>query len=115
MEFEDLSGYCIVHANTKSILLERRILLGLTQKQVAEKAGIPYQSYQKFETGERNIKTASFNIACKVITALDMDITKFYNGEYSLGAEIMSSKEGLRYKQNGRLVGVDIEEDESKK
>ena len=99
----------------KDVLLERRMLLGLTQKQVAEKAGIPYQSYQKFEIGERNINTASFNIACKVITALDMDITKFYNGEYSLGAEIMSSKEGLHYKQNGRLVGVDIEEDESKK
>lgn len=77
------------------ILLERRIDLGLTQKQVAAKAGIPYQSYQKFETGERNIKTASFIIACKVIVALDMDITKFYNGDYSLGTEILSSKEVL--------------------
>ena len=65
-----------------SVLREKRLELRLTQKQVAERSGIPYQSYQKFESGERNIMTCSFQIACRVIEALKMDITKFYHGEY---------------------------------
>ena len=67
-----------------SVLREKRLDLRLTQKQVAERSGIPYQSYQKFESGERNIMTCSFQIACRVVEALQMDITKFYYGEYGL-------------------------------
>ena len=67
-----------------SVLREKRLDLRLTQKQVAERSGIPYQSYQKFESGERNIMTCSFQIACRVVEALQMDITKFYHGEYGL-------------------------------
>ena len=68
----------------ENILKEKRSELGLTQRQVAKKSEIPYQSYQKFESGERNIMTCSFQIACRVIEALKMDITKFYHGEYGL-------------------------------
>ena len=66
----------------ENILREKRSELGLTQKQVAKKSEIPYQSYQKFESGERSIMTCSFQIACRVIEALQMDITKFFHGEY---------------------------------
>lgn len=68
---------------TSNILKERRINLRLTQQEVAEKAKILPQQYQKFENGERKIESATFQTACKIIEALDMDITKFYHGEYS--------------------------------
>lgn len=69
---------------TSNILKERRINLRLTQQEVAEKAKILPQQYQKFENGERKIESATFQTACRVIEALDMDITKFYHREYSL-------------------------------
>lgn len=69
---------------TSNILKERRIILRLTQQEVAEKAGILPQQYQKFESGERKIESATFQTACKVIEALNMDINKFYHGEYTL-------------------------------
>lgn len=69
---------------TSNILKERRINLKLTQQEVAEKAGILLQQYQKFESGERKIESATFQTACRVIEALNMDITKFYHREYSL-------------------------------
>ena len=69
---------------TSNILKERRINLRLTQQEVAEKAKILPQQYQKFESGERKIESATFQTACKIIEALNMDINKFYHGEYSL-------------------------------
>ena len=71
MEDFKLDGFQIVHTvekdNGGSILREKRVVLGLTQKQVAEKAKVPLASYQRFESGERNICTASFQLACRVV------------------------------------------------
>ena len=67
--------------NDRGSLRDRRIFLGLTQQAVADRAGIPLQSYQHFESGKRHIRRASFQIACKVIEALEMDISAFYHGE----------------------------------
>lgn len=103
-----LDGFQMVHMEERNILRERRVILGLTQKQVAEKAKIPFQSYQRFESGERNIMTASFQMACRVIEALGMNISDFYHGEYVLGEEIFDSKEGIRYKKTGKLINEDV-------
>ena len=65
MDF-DLSGFQIAHMKPFSILRERRVILGLTQKQVAERAGVVLQQYQKFESGERRIMTSSFELACRI-------------------------------------------------
>lgn len=108
MEFESLAGYVMTHFDTKSILREKRVVLGLTQKQIAERAKIPLQSYQRFESGERNIKTASFQMACRVIEALEMNISDFYHNEYAFGEEIVSSPECLRYKKTGKLINDDV-------
>ena len=105
-----LDGFQIVHMEERNILRERRIILGLTQKQIAEKARIPLQSYQRFESGERNIMTASFQMACRVIEALGMNISEFYHGEYVIGEEVFDSKEGLRYKKTGKLVNEEVTE-----
>lgn len=103
-----LDGFQIGHVEERNILRERRVILGLTQKQVAEKANIPLQSYQRFESGERNIKTASFQMACRVIEALELNVSAFYHGAYALGEEIYASKEGLRYKKTGKLIEEDV-------
>lgn len=110
MEEFNLDGFQMVHMNTKSILQERRVILGMTQKQVAEKANIPLQSYQRFESGDRNIKTASFQLVCRVLEALELNITDFFHGEYVLGEPIFDSKEGLRYKKTGKLINEDVVE-----
>ncbi len=112
MEQIDLSGYQICHLDNDqhSVLREKRVVLGMTQQQVADKAGIVLQQYQKFESGERDIMTCSFRTACKVIEALEMDITDFYHGEYTIGEEVYPSAGGLRYQKTGRLINEDATE-----
>lgn len=106
----DLSGFQMCHFDNKSILREKRVVLGLTQQQVADKAHIVLQQYQKFESGERNIMTCSFQIACRVIEALEMDITSFFHGDYVFAEEVYMSKEGLRYKKTDKLINEDVEQ-----
>lgn len=105
-----LDGFQFIHADEKSIMQERRIILGMTQKQVAEKAKITLQSYQRFESGNRNIMTASFQVACRVIEALEMNISDFYHGEYVLGEKLLDTKEGLRYAKTGKLITEDVDD-----
>ena len=107
----NLDGFQLVHYEDKSVLQERRVILGMTQKQVAEKAKIPLQSYQRFESGDRNIKTASFQVACRVLEALELNIKDIFHGEYVLSEPIFNSKEGLRYKKTGKLINDDVIDD----
>ncbi len=105
-----LDGFQIGNIDEGSMLRERRVILGLTQQAVADRAKIPLQSYQQFESGKRNIMRASFSIACRVLEALEMNISDFYHGEYAFCEEIFESKEGLRYKKTGKLINEDVEE-----
>lgn len=77
------SGFKIASVETCNILKRKRLQLELTQQQVADKAGIHQQQYQKFENGDRDLMNSSFYTACKVIEALDMDISSFYHRKYS--------------------------------
>lgn len=103
------SGLLIVHFHEKEVLREKRVILGLTQQQVADKAKIKLQQYQKFEGGERNLRTASFNLACRVIEALEMDVTSYYHGEYVFGEEVYWDDEGTKYVKTGKLTTEDVE------
>ena len=78
----------IMRVEEKWILRDYREKLGLTQQQVADKANIQLRQYQRFESGERNLSSSSFNIACRVIEALGLDINKYYHGEYVCGDEV---------------------------
>jgi len=69
------------------ILKRAREKLGLTQQQVADKAKIHYRQYQRFESGERNLSSSSFNIACRVLKALDLDISAYDRGDYVISEE----------------------------
>lgn len=66
------------YKKTGEMLGQRRRQLYLTQQQVADKALISLRQYQRFEAEERDIMNASFDTACRVIKALDMDISDFY-------------------------------------
>ena len=55
----------------------------MTQQQVADIASITIRHYRMFESGERKLSTSSFLIASKVLTALELDLTAFAEGEYS--------------------------------
>ena len=86
------------------ILKKKRIILGLTQTEVAKKACTSLRSYQRFENGERDILTSSFKTACGIIEALGMSVDGFYHGDYSFRREICFSEEGLRYEKDGELI-----------
>ena len=103
-------GFQIIHPEKKkgAILREKRVTQNLTQQQVADKAGIRLQQYQRLENNERNIMTASFQLACRVIEALGMDISDFYHGEYIFGEEVYMDKEGMKYVKTGRLTSEDV-------
>ena len=106
-----MGGFRIVHSQNKNdgLLKETRVVTGLTQQQVADKAGIKLQQYQKFESGERNLRTASFQIACRVLEALNLDIVKYFHRNYVLGEERYLDSEGWKYKKTGKLVTEDVE------
>ena len=65
-----------------TLLQKKRLYLNMTQREAAQRIGIPFSTYQKFETGERNIWTASFTVTCKVLYALDMNPDDFFRRRY---------------------------------
>ncbi len=112
MNNDELKGYQLCHVadDMRSVLYEQRIVHRLTQKQVAERANITLQQYQKFESGARNIMTSSFRIACRVIEALELDITAFFHGEYVIGEEVFFVGKKIYYKKTGRPIDEDVTE-----
>jgi transcriptional regulator with XRE-family HTH domain len=68
----------------RGILIGQREKLGMTQEEVAEKAGITLKQYQRYEKQESGLSSSSFRIVNAVLSALDLDITAFEKGEYSL-------------------------------
>ena len=69
------------------ILKNAREKLGMTQQQVADNARIQLRQYQRFESGERNLSSSSFNIACRILDALQLDITSYAHGKYVLSQD----------------------------
>src|SRR4030088_1744911 len=56
---------------------ERRIMLGLTQQQLAEMIGVTYQQAHK---SERGINRVSAGRLCEIARVLNAEITYFYDG-----------------------------------
>ena len=67
-------------------------MLRMTQQEIADRAKITLRQYQRLESGERSILTCSFGLACRVIEALDMDVSKFYHGDYYLEEEVKTMR-----------------------
>lgn len=51
--------------------------MGLSQQEVAQKAGMQLRQYQRFETGERKLSAATLRIALAVCDVLELDPHRF--------------------------------------
>lgn len=111
MENINFEGFhpCHLDDDAHGILREKRVVLGLTQQQVADKANIVLQQYQKFESGERSIMNCSFDIACRVIKALGMNISDFYHGKYVIGEEVFEKNGELCYNSTEQSINSDVD------
>lgn len=56
-------------------LRERRMLLGLSQDELAQRIGLSFQQLQKYETGENRISAARLY---RIAQVLDVSITWFF-------------------------------------
>lgn len=72
MSKSDIPGYFTMQ-NDGGILRDRREMLGLTQQQVADKAGIQLRQYQRFETNERGLSGASMRIGLSICSVLKIN------------------------------------------
>lgn len=72
IELEDIPS-----TTGRQMLVERREQLGLTQQEVADKAGIQLRQYQRFESGERALRSSTLRIALAVCDALMLDAHRF--------------------------------------
>ena len=66
------------------MLIGQREKLGLTQEEVAQRAGIKLEQYQRYEQCGVNISSSSLRIVHAVLKALELDTTAFDNGAYVL-------------------------------
>ena len=87
-----LDGFQTIIPTAAAVLLKKRQMLRLTQQEIADRAKITLRQYQRLESGERSILTCSFGLACRVIEALDMDVSKFYHGDYYLEEEVKTMR-----------------------
>ena len=85
------------------VLKKRRKQLGMTLQDVADKAGIDIKQYQRFESGDRELASASFMTTVQVIKALELDPVKYAAGEYEI-------KELIYRGHDGRLYNFDTDE-----
>ena len=55
-------------------LAKRRMELDMTQQQVADKAKVPYPTYQKLDNGTTDFSKAQVNTAMRIAKALETTI-----------------------------------------
>lgn len=100
-----LDGFQTIIPTAAAVLSEKRQILRLTQQEVADRAKITLRQYQRLESGERNILTSSFGLACRVIEALDMDVSKFYHGDYYLEEEVKTMRgKGIASRKKSSII-----------
>ena len=68
-----LDGRFIIGQEDHQVLKSRRKQLGLTQAEVANRAGIQLKQYQRLESGERHISGCSMRIGLAVCAVLLFD------------------------------------------
>ena len=59
------------------LLKEARLKRGLSLQQTADRCGINIRQYQKFESGERDIRGCAFSLGLLICKTLDLDPWQF--------------------------------------
>lgn len=76
-EIGDLELTDVPSPGYANYLVERREQLNLTLTEVAQQAGIQLRQYQRFESGERKLASATLRIALAVCDVLRLDPHRF--------------------------------------
>ena len=71
---------------------ERRILLGLTQQQMADLIGVTYQQAHKYEKGINRVAAGRLY---RIARALGVEVSYFYEGLHAAGGFIPSSSQRM--------------------
>jgi transcriptional regulator with XRE-family HTH domain len=71
---------------------ERRILLGLTQQQMAELIGVTYQQAHKYEKGINRVAAGRL---CGIAAALGVEVGYFYEGLQTGGGLVPSPSQRM--------------------
>ena len=71
-------GTTAVDTHVGQKIRARRTLLGLSQTELADGAGITFQQVQKYEKGVNRVGAARLQ---QIATALDVPVTFFYDGD----------------------------------
>ena len=82
MEWGQMEWARIIQEN--DMLTSQRKKLGLSQEDVAAKAGIKLEQYQRYENVDGSFSSSSLRIVNAVLTALELDPTAFAKGDYVL-------------------------------
>ena len=64
------------------VLKLQRESLSMSQRQVADSAGIQLRQYQRFESGERSMSSASLRIGLSICDVLKLDPHRFISSAY---------------------------------
>ena len=75
----------------RGILIGQREKLGMSQEEVAKKAGITLEQYQRYEKHGVDISSSSLRISSAVLTTLKLDPSAFAKGDYTF--ETLSEEE----------------------
>jgi transcriptional regulator with XRE-family HTH domain len=71
---------------------ERRILLGLTQQQMAELIGVTYQQAHKYEKGINRVASGRLY---RIAQALGAEVSYFYEGLHAAGGFVPSPSQRM--------------------
>ncbi len=95
------------------LLKTKRLSKGITQLEAANGAGISIQHYQMFENGKRNLMSASYDVVCRVLEALELDINDFYEkNQVNENIQIKRHREaaGLTQEQVADAAGITLQQ-----
>ncbi|MCS6932702.1 MAG: helix-turn-helix domain-containing protein [Acetobacteraceae bacterium] len=82
---------------------ERRLMLGLSQQQLAQVIGVTYQQAHKYETGANRVSAGRLY---RIAEALDVPVSWFYEGLGASRPQAMSRRQrlGLELARNFFLI-----------
>ena len=74
---ENINGFEQIESKS-TIIKSHREYLGMTQQQVANEVGITVRQYQRYESGEKSIYSASFQTGVRLFNILRLEIKEFF-------------------------------------